>query len=165
MKSYTNKFEIEFAEVEDAIVSERVLERIIELCESTELKLVGSKNELLFQLKNNIKKVDVNKTAFEQVFEIKEENIVQFKNTEITEKASKTKVYEFNLYDNNSTTVEINTSSTNVFIKVNTNYMEKIIKFQEDGAIKNYQNSFNIYTSNIEDARTIVELFKKILQK
>ena len=128
MKSYTNKFEIEFAEVEDAIVSERVLERIIELCESTELKLVGSKNELLFQLKNNIKKVDVNKTAFEQVFEIKEENIVQFKNTEITEKASKTKVYEFNLYDNNSTTVEINTSSTNVFIKVNTNYMEKIIK-------------------------------------
>ena len=165
MKSYTNKFEIEFAEVEDAIVSERVLERIIELCESTELKLVGSRNDLLVQLKNNIKKVDVNKTAFEQVFEIKEENIVQFKNTEITEKASKTKVCEFNLYDNNSTTVEINTSSTNVFIKVNTNYMEKIIKFQEDGAIKNYQNSFNIYTSNIEDARTIVELFKKILQK
>ena len=43
LKSYTNKFEIEFAEVEDVIVSERVLERIIELCENTELKLVGSR--------------------------------------------------------------------------------------------------------------------------
>lgn len=165
LKSYTNKFEIEFAEVEDAIVSERVLERIIELCESTELKLVGSRNDLLVQLKNNIKKVDVNKTAFEQVFEIKDENIVQFKNTEITEKASKTKVYEFNLNDINPVTVAINTSSTSVFVTVNTNYMEKIIKYYEDGAIKNYQSTFNIYTSNIEDARTIVELFKKILQK
>jgi hypothetical protein len=165
LKSYTNKFEIEFAEVEDAIVSERVLERIIELCENTELKLVGSRNDLLVQLKNNIKKVDVNKTAFEQVFEIKEENIVQFKNTEITEKASKTKVYEFNLNDINPVTVAINTSSTSVFVTVNTNYMEKIIKYYEDGGIKNYQSTFNIYTSNVEDARTIVELFKKILQK
>lgn len=39
--------------------------------------------------------------------------------------------------------------------------MEKIIKYYEDGAIKNYQNSITIYTSTIEEARTIVELFKK----
>jgi hypothetical protein len=165
LKSYTNKFEIEFAEVEDALVCEQVLERLIELCENTETKLVGSRNELLLQLKNNIKKVDINKTAFEQSFEIKDNNIVQFKNTEITEKASKTKMYEFNLNDINPVTIEINTSSTNVFVTVSTNYLEKIIKYYEDGAIKNYQSTFKIYTSNIEEARTIVELFKKILQK
>ena len=165
LKSYTNKFEMTFAEIEDAMIAEQVLERMIELCENTEIKLVGSKKDLLLQLKNNIKKVDVNKNAYEQTFEIKDENIMQFKNTEITEKASKTKMYEFNLNDINPTTVEINTSSTNVFVTINTNYLEKIIKYYEDGAIKNYQNTINIYTSNIEEARTIVELFKKILQK
>ncbi len=165
VKSYTNKFEIDFAEIEDAIVAERVLERMIELCENTELKLGGSKKELLLQLKDNIKKVEVNKAAFEQNLEVKEESAVQFKTTEITEKVSKTRLYEFNLNDINPATVEINTSSINVFVTVSTNYMEKIIKYYEDGAIKNYQNTFNIYTSNIEEARMIVELFKKILQK
>ena len=165
LKSYTNKFEMEFAEVEDALVSEQVLERLIELCENTETKLVGSRSDLLLQLKNNIKKVDVNKTAYEQSLELKDENIIQFKNTEITDKASKTKMYEFNLNDINPATVEINTSSTNVFVTVTTNYLEKIIKYYEDGAIKNYQSTFNIYTSNIEESRLIVELFKKILQK
>lgn len=165
LKSYTNKFELTFAEIEDAMIAEQVLERMIELCENTEIKLSGSKNDLLLQLKSNIKKVDVNKNAYEQTFEIKDENIVQFKNTEIAEKTSKTKMYEFNLNDINPTTVEMNTSSTNVFVTINTNYLEKIIKYYEDGAIKNYQNTINIYTSNIEEARTIVELFKKILQK
>jgi hypothetical protein len=165
LKSYTNKFEMEFAEVEDAIISEQVLERMIELCESTELKLTGSKKELLLQLKNNIKKVEVNRLVNEQSFEIKDESVVQFKTTEITEKISKTKLYEFNLNDINPATVSINTSGTNVYVTVNTNYMEKIIKYYEDGAIKNYQNAFYIDTATIEEARTIMELFKKILQK
>jgi len=165
LKSYTNKFEMEFAEVEDAMIAEQVLERMIELCENTDVRLSGSKKELLLQLKNNVKKVDFNKNAYDQTFEIKDENIMQFKNTEFTEKASKMKLYEFNLNDINPTTVEMNTSSTSVFVTITTNYLEKIIKYYEDGAIKNYQNTINIYTSNIEEARTIVELFKKILQK
>ncbi len=165
LKSYTNKFEMEFAEVEDAMIAEQVLERMIELCENTDVRLSGSKKELLLQLKNNVKKVDFNKNTYDQTFEIKDENIMQFKNTEFTEKASKTKLYEFNLNDINPTTVEMNTSSTSVFVTITTNYLEKIIKYYEDGAIKNYQNTINIYTSNIEEARTVVELFKKILQK
>ncbi|MDD3004760.1 hypothetical protein [Flavobacterium sp.] len=165
VKSYTNNFEMNFAEIEEAIIAEKVLEQLIELCENTELKLAGSKKDLLLQLKDNIKKVEINRMAFEQSLEVKEETAVQFKTTEITEKVSKTKLYEFNLSDINPATVQINTSSANVFVTVNTNYMEKIIKYYEDSAIKNYQNTFNIYTSNIEEARTIVELFKKILQK
>lgn len=165
VKNYTNNLELEFSEIEDAIITEQVLQQLIELCEKTEIKLTGSKKELLLQLKDNVKKVEINKSAFEQSLEVKEETAVQFKTTEITEKASKTKLYEFNLNDLNPSIIQIDTSSTTVFVTVNTNYMEKIIKYYEDGAIKNYQNSFKIYTSNIEEARTIVELFKKILQK
>ena len=165
VKSYANKFEIDFAEIEDAIVAERVLERMIELCENIELRLDGSKNVLLQKLKESIKKVEVNKSAFDQNLDVEEESAVQFKTTEITEKGSKTRLYEFNLNDINPSTIEINTSSTDVFVTVSTNYMEKIIKYYEGGAIKNYQNTFNIYTSNIEEARIIVEIFKKILQK
>ena len=163
VKNYVNKFEIEFSEVEDAVISEKVLQQMIELCEKTELKLVGSKSDLLNRLKNNIKKVDINNLTYEQTFDKKDETSIQFVSTEISDKKSKAKTYEFNLKDINPKTVEINTSKTNVFVTVKTNYLEKIIKYYEDGVISNYQNTFNIYTSNIEEAREIAELFKKIL--
>lgn len=57
------------------------------------------------------------------------------------------------------------TSSKSVYVTISTNYMEKIIQYYEDGAIKNYQNSINIQAENIENARTIVNLFKKVLEK
>ena len=116
------------------------------------------------QIKNNISKVTENKLTYEQQLELKDDPILQFKSTEIGEKSSKLKVYEFNINDINPVTVAFNTSSTAVYVSLSTNYMEKIIKYYEDGAIKNYQNTFNIQTSTIEEARLISELFKKVLQ-
>ncbi len=164
LKSYTNQIEFQLGEVEDAIVCRAVLERLVDLCEAQEIRVSGSKKELLNQIKNNISKVTENKLTYEQQLELKENPILQFKSTEIGEKSSKLKVYEFNINDINPVTVAFNTSSTAVYVSLSTNYMEKIMKYYEDGAIKNYQNTFNIQTSTIEEARLITELFKKVLQ-
>lgn len=164
LKNYTNQIEFQLGEVEDAIVCRAVLERLVELCEAQEIRVSGSKKELLNQIKNNITKVTENKLTFEQQLELKEDPILQYKSTEIGEKSSKLKVFEFNINDINPVTVAFNTSSTAVYVSLSTNYMEKIIKYYEDGAIKNYQNTFTIQTSTIEEARLITELFKKVLQ-
>ena len=164
LKNYTNQIEFQLGEVEEAIVCRAVLERMVELCEAQEIRISGSKKELLNQIKNNISKVTENKLTYEQQLELKEDPILQFKSTEIGEKSSKLKVYEFNINDINPVTVAFNTSSTAVYVSLSTNYMEKIIKYYEDGAIKNYQNTFTIQTSTIEEARLLAELFKKVLQ-
>ncbi len=163
LKNYTNQIELQLNEIEDAIVAKAVLERMVDLCEAVELKTSGTKQELLTQIKNSITKVAENKLTYEQQLELKDNPILQFKSTEIGEKSSKSKIFEFNLKDINPVTVAFNTSSTAVYVSFSTNYMEKIIKYYEDGAIKNYQNNFTIQTSTIEEARLLSEMFKKIL--
>ena len=163
LKNYTNLIEFQLGEVEDAIVCRAVLERLVELCEAQEIRVSGSKKELLAQIKNSITKVTENKLTYEQQLELKDDPILQFKSTEIGEKSSKLKVYEFNINDINPVTVAFNTSSTAVYVSLSTNYMEKIIKYYEDGAIKNYQNTFAIQTSTIEEARLLSEMLKRIL--
>ena len=163
-KNYTDAFELQFAEIEDGLIAQELFHKIIELCQNNENKWSGTKNDWLQQLKGFIKKVEVNKIATEQILDSKD-GIIQFKTTEINEKSSKSKLYEFNLKDINPLTITFKTSGTNVVVVVNTNFMEKIIKYYEDGAIKNYQNTFNIAASNIEESRSIAELIKKITAK
>lgn len=164
-KNYTNSFSVEFAEVEEAIIAEALFKKIIELCESQKINYSSSKSELLQQLTGNIKRIQDDKMTYEQTFENKDGNSVQLKIVEITDKKSTEKIYEFNLRDINPSSVMFQTSSKSVYVTISTNYMEKIIQYYEDGAIKNYQNSINIQAENIENARTIVNLFKKVLEK
>lgn len=164
-KNYTNSFSVEFAEVEEAIIAEALFKKIIELCESQKINYSSSKSELLQQLTGNIKRIQDDKMTYEQTYENKDGNSVQLKIVEITDKKSTEKIYEFNLRDINPSSVMFQTSSKSVYVTISTNYMEKIIQYYEDGAIKNYQNSINIQAENIENARTIVNLFKKVLEK
>jgi hypothetical protein len=164
-KNYANSFRLEFAEVEEAIIAEALFKKIIELCENQKVNYSSSKSELLQQLSGTIKRVQDDKMTYEQTFEDKGDNRIQIKIVEITDKKSTEKIYEFNLRDINPSSVMFQTSSKNVYVTISTNYMEKIIQFYEDGAIKNYQNSIDLQAENIENARTIVNLFKKVLDK
>ena len=164
LKNYTNSVIFEFSEVEDAIIAAKIFENIIDKCDNVETKLVGSKKELLVQAQNAIKKVDINNLTYEQSLTIQDNNILLFKCTEVTAKSSKSRVYEFNMKDINPVNLSFDTSGTSVYVTLNTNYSEKIIKYYEDGAIKIYQNSLDIHASSIEEARLIADLFKKIVE-
>jgi len=164
-KNYTNSFSLEFSEIEEAIMAEAIFKSIIKICENQKADYnTISKDKLLEQLKNEIRTVQDEKLTYNQTIEIKEDNI-QIKITEISDKKSVEKIFEFNMRDINPSSVTFQTSSKSVYVTLQTNYLEKIIKYYEDGAIKNYQNSIDIRSENIENARVIVDLFKNIISK
>ena len=67
--------------------------------------------------------------------------------------------------DINAISVNFYTSSLNVMVELKTNYSEKIIKYYENGEIKSYQNEIKLQGTDIENARQIVTLFKKLTEK
>lgn len=163
-KNYHNELILEVGEVEDAIIIEDIFRQIIQLCENQEAQYSNSRDALLQQFIENIHNVVVDKTAFNQTFEILPDNIFRFKIMEIGEKKSKEKIWEFNAKDINPASINFETASKKVFVSINTNYMEKIIKYYEDGIIGNYQNNFEIQALDIENARQLEQLLRRILQ-
>ncbi len=164
-ENYTKKLKIYTPEIEDAIGMKNILSTIIDLCQkNNEYRLKkGSQKELLNILQQNIKNVVVNNLTYDQRLEIDEENnSLKFISTVITSKSSKEKVSEFNLSDINSGSIKMETSGKNVIVTANTYYLEKIIKYYEDGKIKNYKNTILIQANNIENARLIKHLLKEL---
>lgn len=164
-KSYTDKIELLFNEVEDAQKTEAILFQMIEFCEKEELKIPNTNAEILKQLAQKIQKVVLGKTTYDQYFSVIDDKTLQIKLVDVTDKTSKEKVFEFNIHDINPVSVQFNTSGLNVLVQIKTNYLEKIIKYYEDGAIKNYQNAITLQATDIENARQLVALFKKLATK
>lgn len=163
-QNYTDEFSVELSEIEDAIVLENVFKQIIELCENKEVRLSNSKAELVNQLSSEIKRVDDGKYRYDQTFTSEDNTKFQFKSIEISDKSSTEEIYEGNFKDLNPISIVFETSSKSVYVTVSTNYMEKIIQYYEDGEIENYQDTFEIQAANIENARMIATLLKKIVE-
>ncbi len=167
LKNYTDKFKIYFSKVEDAIVAQKILVRIIELSAiDKENKFVKSNKSTMGQkLQEIVGEVAIGDKTFQQELSIKEDNkVVEFKNTVVTKKSSKEKLYEVNLSDLKAKTVRIKTSGKNVTVIVKTVHLEKIIKYYENGTTKSYQNKIEIHATDIENARKIVNLLKAIIE-
>jgi len=167
LKNYTDKFKIYFSKVEDAIVAQKILVKIIELSAiDKENKFVKSNKSTMGQkLQEIVGEVAIGDKTFQQELSIKEDNkVVEFKNTVVTKKSSKEKLYEVNLSDLKAKTVRIKTSGKNVTVIVKTVHLEKIIKYYENGTTKSYQNKIEIHATDIENARKIVNLLKAIIE-
>lgn len=163
-QNYTDAFSIELAEIEDAIVLENVFKQVIEICENKKVQLSNSKAELISQLAEQVKRVDDGKYTYDQTFTSEDNTKFQFKTIEISDKSSTEEIFEGNFKDLNPISIKFETKSKSVYVTVSTNYMEKIIQYYEDGAIKNYQDTFQIQAANIENARMIATLLKKIVE-
>jgi hypothetical protein len=168
LKSYTSKFKIFFSKVEDAIVAQNVLVKMIELSATDkENKFVkGSKASMAQKLQEIVGEVAVGDKTFQQELNIKEDGkVLEFKNTIVTKKSSKEKLYEVNTADLKDKSVKIKTTGKNVTVIVKTVHLEKIIKYYENGTSKSYQNTITIQASDIENARQIANLLKAIIEK
>ena len=166
-KNFEDELTFYASEVEDAIVIKNALQEIIELCNQENPEYQGlSKAEKLNTLKGNLQKVTINDVTFDQSLESDAEGLsVTFKKVEITSKKSEETISEFNLKDINPGSVTMETSGKNVIVKASTYYMDKIIKFYEDGEIENYQNTIEIEANDIENARRIKLLLEAITGK
>lgn len=165
VKNYRKDFELNFNEVEEAYLAESIVYQIIEICEKEEFAAPKTDSEAINLLSRLIQKVTVGKTTYEQYFEKIDENLFKIKLIDVTSKTSKEKIYEFNMGDINAISVNFYTSSLNVMVELKTNYSEKIIKYYENGEIKSYQNEIKLQGTDIENARQIVTLFKKLTEK
>ena len=90
---------------------------------------------------------------------------MSYKKTKITAKKSIETISDFNLKDINPSSITMETSGRNVIVTATTYYMDKIIKFYQDGEIKNYQNKIEIEANDIENARSIKILLAAISGK
>jgi hypothetical protein len=115
-------------------------------------------------LQQNLSKININNITYDQSLKINENTLI-FTNTIINTKSSKEQTFEFNLSDINSNSIKMNTSGKNVTVTANTYHLEKIIKYYENGAIKNYQNEIEIQAVNIENARLITNLLVSLTEK
>tara|TARA_A100000171_G_scaffold30980_1_gene29300 strand:- start:26586 stop:28262 length:1677 start_codon:yes stop_codon:yes gene_type:complete len=166
-KNFEDALTFYASEVEDAIVIKNALQEIIELCNQESPEYQGlSKAKKLDKLKENLQKVTINDVTFDQSLERDAEGLsVTFKKVEITSKKSEETISEFNLKDINPGSVMMETSGKNVIVTASTYYMDKIIKFYEDGEIENYQNTIEIEANDIENARRIKLLLEAITGK
>jgi len=167
LKSYTDKFKVYFSKVEDAIIGQKILEKIIELSatanENSFTKV--SKEAMSKELEEIIGEVVVGDKTYQQELSIKESGkVLEYKNTIVTKKSSKEKLYEVNLSDLKDKSVKMKTSGKNVTVVVKTIHFEKIIKYYENGTTKSYQNTIEIHATDIENARQIANLLKAVIE-
>ncbi|PHS64895.1 MAG: hypothetical protein COB12_07410 [Flavobacterium sp.] len=165
-KNYIKSLKIYTPEIEDAITLESTLSSIINLCQNPNNSAfkAGSKSNMLQILQQNLSKININNITYDQSLKINE-NVLIFTNTIINTKSSKEQIFEFNLSDINSNSIKMNTSGKNVTVTASTYHLEKIIKYYENGAIKNYQNEIEIQAINIENARLITNLLVSLTEK
>jgi hypothetical protein len=166
LKPYTNNFKIYFPRIEDAIIAQNILVKMIELsANDPENKFVkGSLSSMAEKLQNAVGEVNLGDKTYQQELEIIEGGkVLKYKNTIVTKKSSKEKLYEVNISDLKDKSVKIKTSGKSVMVVVKTIHLEKIIKYYENGNIKSYQNTINIQANDIENARQIANLLKAII--
>ena len=167
LQNYTDDIVLYCPEVEDAMQLRNNLFDLINRCNNlADNTKTLSKETLHAQLTENIKKVNLGDDAYEQTFTIKDDgNSVAFKSLLVKEKSSEEHIFEFNLSDINPSSVKMETSGKDVVVTAATYYLEKIIKFYEDGEIGNYQNEIEIHAVDIENARAIANYLKHSVGK
>lgn len=170
LQNYTNSFVFICNSIEDALLSQYVLKRIVGLSNENykNKPSLTSKTIALEKVQQSIQSVQLDKLTYEQKFEpieIGEKNALRFTNIEVSDKKSKTNVQEFNLSDINPKSVKIKISSKKVMVEFFTNYQEKIVKTYVDGEIKKYTNKVVVYCNTIENARENALFFSFLTEK
>ena len=166
-KNFDKELMLYTSEVEDAIVVKNAIQEVIELCNKQDKEYKNlSKTEKLEVLKTQLKKITINDVTYEQNMKSDAEGLsMSYKKTKITAKKSIETISDFNLKDINPSSITMETSGRNVTVTATTYYMDKIIKFYQDGEIKNYQNKIEIEANDIENARRIKILLAAISGK
>lgn len=158
IQNYTNKIELVFNGVEDAVSAKKILQDLTKVC-NTKTQNYSSSFSVLQQ---EINKVLATKVTYEQKIEQTSDGNVKFTQIEASDKKSDEMIQEFKLSDINPKKVVMKVSGKKVMVEAETNYQEKIIKTYKNGEIKNYTNTIMIFSNSIENGRKIVEILKKL---
>jgi len=114
-------------------------------------------------LEKEINTVEINGEQFAQAFSCKsaQPHLIQYEMTEPDKGELNT--YEFNLTDLNESKVSFDTKGTSVWVSAQTRGERDLIKHTTNGEVKGYQDEVVLLARDIEHARLIEQVWKKLI--
>ncbi len=169
VKNYKSGIQIYVPGAEQAVIIQKVLQDMTGICQA---KFDPKKQKSLnFNaasqlLQDNLKNFNLGDTSYEQTVEFLEDNTsLKYQNVITGKKSSKELLYEVNLSDLNPKSVKIKVSGKKINVEIDTNHMEKLVKYYKDGKIQSYQNKIQFPAPDIETARKIKRALQNLTKK
>lgn len=170
-QNYTNKFSFYVEDIEAGRKMKNVFEQYVKKSadiksnELEKLENLSSLSELNDFFTSNLTNVPVSNTSYKQSFsyENPDNYIVTFTVTD--ENKGETESYQVNLIDLNLSKTSFDTSGDVVKIETETSGRLNLVHYQLDGESGKYTNKITLWSSDIENARILVESLKKMITK
>lgn len=165
-QGYTNTFRLYASNPETARHTVYRLKNLISLCKEKYESPVpkGGLEEKITWLTESIGEVSLGNLIFSQELIREGDDNLKFEITTAGQKGSMHQVFEFNLCDIDPNSVSFFVKGKDLFVRLETNYKQKIIKSYKNGKTQNYIHEIYIRANDIESARNIIETFRSAIE-
>lgn len=142
------------------------IEKTIEKCKAVykEPFATNSATTMVNWVKTKVGEVVVEGVSVKQTFEpveASDPNKIKLTSIEVKSNTSVEEVYEFNLSDISSASVDFDVKGKWIYVGMESNFKNKIIKYYKNGKIQPYVNRIDVAVTDIETARGIISALKK----
>ena len=170
LEDYEDELLLYFDSWDEAIIAEDVLKFLIEHFEE---KMPDVENlpaitleEALALLKPKVGAVINRGDNYDQFLELLETETSTIKLTKVESDSKKSTefIFEFSTIDLNKRSIDVKVSGSRVWAELGTKSSEKLVKVYEDGQVQNYRDDVEIETAEIESAKDIVAIFKRLVE-
>ena len=111
-----------------------------------------------------IQNVQIKDDIYEQSFAYDADNNCLLTFTILdTDKGEET-VYQVNASDLNEYKVRFDTKSKSAVVEAETRGGRDLVRVQEDGEVKGYEDKFELYAQDVENARSLVDALKEVIK-
>ena len=111
-----------------------------------------------------VQNVQVKDDTYEQSFAYDADNNCLLTFTILdTDKGEET-VYQVNASDLNEYKVRFDTKSKSAVVEAKTRGGRDLVRVQEDGEVKGYEDKFELYAQDVENARFLVDALKEVIK-
>jgi len=167
LDSYTNNFEIQLSNADEAQELVNLFKSAIPLVNSSE-KAWNTNADALNWLKNNISKINSGPATFEQSFSFGERKdyLASFSVKKTDQKGvSAEEKYEFSILDINKKNLAVKVSGSQLSVSVETKGNDPYIKYTKNNELQSFAKDFEIIAEDIDQARNIVAAFSTAIDK
>lgn len=167
-KGYESNVRIYMADIESARRAKFVIDQLVEKCKASYKEPFG--NDLATTsayFRKEIKEVILDEVTLKQTLEPVDGDNNKYKFTliEVNAKGSGAEhVYEFNLSDINPTSITVDVKGKWMYVIMDTDFKEKIIKYYKDGKIQPYASGLQFAINEVEAARAVASALTKAVK-
>lgn len=169
LNGYENDLKFYMPGVETARRAIFALGKAVEECKASYKEPFGDDlSSLVSWILENVKDVTLEDETVKQILEPAEpgqHNKLKYTKRELDSKGSGAEeVYEFNLSDISPQSVELEVKGKWLYVTVETDFKDKIIKYYKDGKIQPYTSSIAFALPDVDTSRNLVSALKKAVK-